>query len=66
MNNTFPRILLALMGILSIGLALNSLQTIWVSGPTADSAFMSVFAALMACVCLWAAAGAGRIFSGNK
>ncbi len=66
MTNILPRILLAIMGILSIGLSMNNLYTVWLDGPSVDTVFMSIFAALMACVCIWAAAGAGRIFSEDK
>ncbi len=66
MSNRLFRVLLVIMGVLSIILSLRYLSAIWVDGLTIEGAFMCVFAALMACVCLWAAAGAGGLSSENN
>ncbi len=60
-----PRVLLGVLGVLLLLLAAANVTTIVAVGPTPDSLFTSVFAALLACVCFLAATGIAKVFTAD-
>ncbi len=58
-----PRILLAITGLLSLLLAWSNLILVMTFGADAQAIFMTLFAALVAFICLYAAVGLTGIFN---
>ncbi len=58
-----PRILLAITGMLSLLLAWSNLILVMTLGLDAQAVFMTLFAALLAFICFYAAIGRTGIFS---
>ncbi len=65
MSSSLPRILLGIFGVLSAALLWGDVQSIWWYGPTPSYLMMGIFAALITCVCFWAAIGKASLFA-NK